>query len=84
MSASIYWKQVKPVKSHSLNVGAPSNFLEILEKVFGSRNPQLDESNIEALKGMAAVYNIYGGVNPYEELIEAIEQYKEIELWAEY
>lgn len=34
MSASIYWKQVKPIKGNSLGVGAPSFFLEAMRKAF--------------------------------------------------
>ena len=83
MSANVFYRQVKPVKEKSLSCFAPSSFLKTMREVFGELPIQLDKSNIDVLHGMSLLCSDGGG-NPYRELIDAINKYNLIEMWAEY
>lgn len=84
MSASIYYRQVKPVSGKLLNTSAPSSFIDSLEKAFGGREPTLTTTEIPILQGMAILWTGMGGKNPYEQLIEGIQKYGEIEIDVQY
>ena len=81
MSATIYWE---PIKSNpkSLGVGAPSAFIRTMEKAFGSDWRNLDEESIPILVGLAAAQDT--DENPFQELIDLLDQYKSIRVWEEY
>lgn len=85
MSANIFYRPVEQ-KRYDLNVWAPSSFLASLSEAFSQFSEQkfvFNESSIPTLKGMAALCKDGGG-NPYEEMIQAITKYGEIEVWPEY
>lgn len=85
MSANIYYKQVKPKDRKSVNTMFPSSFIAAMERAFGSAPWRLTAERIPVLTGMAAATpdkdDEYNG--PFEQLIEAIHQLGEIEVWAE-
>lgn len=85
MSANIYYKQVKPRDRKSVNTMAPSSFLAAMERAFGSGPWRLTAEQIPILTGLMAAVpeedDEYNG--PYDQLIEAIHQLGEIEVWAE-
>lgn len=83
MSASIYWCQVRPVSGERLSAWAPSSFISSIEKAFGGFPCDFGNGDIEKLKGMASMCNDGGG-NPYQEIINRIEKYGVIRVWAEY
>lgn len=83
MSANIYFRQVRPIDSESLSVYAPSSFIESMTEAFGVFPCILGANEVPVLKGMAAL-NRDGGGNPYSELIEAINKYGTVEVYAEY
>lgn len=87
MSASICYRQIKPIEGKDLPVWAPSYFIGTLEKAFGNFPCVLDADDIATLRGMAATcqdgaVEIHG--NPYEELIKAIQKLGTVEVYAEY
>lgn len=83
MSASILYRPIEPDKDRSLGVSAPSSFLEIMGKCFGEGGPWLlRKADIPILQGMAAACN--HNPNSFEKIIEHIETYGAIEVWAEY
>lgn len=82
MSASIYFKPVKPTANTRLNVGAPSTFIKAMERAFGHFPCLVNRGNIEKLKGMASMYDCRD--SPFEELINLLEHHEALELWAEY
>ena len=84
MSANIYWRQVKPKDGTSLNVSAPSYFMGVMERAFGSFPCTLTEEHIPVLTGLAATIDRDDRENPYQELIKAIQQYENVEVFAVY
>lgn len=82
MSASISWKPVKNV-GKGLDVGAPSAFVERMEKVFGSLPLELLRTDIPKLEVLALLYD-NNDCKPYQELIDALDSYEKIEVWATY
>lgn len=84
MSASIYWRPVAKSRK-SVSTYTPSSFIESIRKAFGEFPVKLDTDSLPVLQGMAAVEQMPGnGENPYEQLVEAINQIGSIEVWAEY
>lgn len=81
MGASLYWEPVKRKRNY-LSEGAPSSFMESMERAFGSRTPLLNQGSKPLLKGMAAADP--GRSKTYTELLDALEEYDEIEISAEY
>lgn len=82
MSATIYWRPVSKKERYFKNVGAPSSFMSTLDRAFGRRAGKFTCMDLERLRGIAATYE--GEENPWEEMIEAIEEFSEIEIWPEY
>lgn len=74
MSASIYWRPLNEGKR--LSVGAPSSFLDSLERAFGTRPPIQLESELDAiiLDGMAAATENSEFREAYEKLATAIRE----------
>lgn len=83
MSATILWNPINPKRGESLEVAAPSRFLEIMGKCFGASPFTLERKSIPRLSGMAAAWE-YDSNNPFQTIIEHIETYGVIEVWAEY
>lgn len=83
MSASIFFRQIKPIEKNEIPCDTPSNFIQSLERAFGQFPTALTEKHISTLAGMAAVE---GGVdnNVYDILINKIRKYKEIEVFAQW
>lgn len=81
MSATILYRPGKP-KVKSLEVSTPSAFLEIMQKCFGDPPFTLRKENIPTLSGMAAAWTDEN--NPFQRIIDNIEKYGGIEVWAEY
>lgn len=82
MSATIYW-QPRETRDHSLRVGAPSHFIEVMTKVFGDYPWQLRAEHMSALRGMSAL-NDDGAGNPYTEMLDALGEHTAITVYPEY
>lgn len=82
MSANIYWR---PVAKKSLNVPAPSSFQEKMEEA-GLRLPcTVGREHLDVLRGMSIGFGLERDrPNPFREILELLESYEEIELWAVY
>ena len=90
MSANLYWEPSRRTGS-SLYTPSPQHFMESLEAIGWRRDADssglLDKSALPALKGLAFLYNDRERdprKNPYTELINAIEKFGEVRIWAEY
>jgi hypothetical protein len=88
MSASIYWRLVEPKTGH-IDVGAPSAFVQAMTKVFGPQYPwRLTRAHVATLHGMAALCCDGAEKNPYDAIIDKIENddgtANEIDVWPEY
>ncbi len=82
MSATLRYQ---PIRGKSLNVGAPSSFQALLERVFGQRPPlSLDPSDVDRLRTAAAATDQEEFRKALEELAEAVEKHGDVRLWAEY
>ncbi len=80
MSASILWRKINPEEGTSLDLMAPSHFMECMERAFGTTLPMLlDSKDIPVLRGLAAAK-----VSGADELIAAIKDNDGIEVWAEF
>jgi hypothetical protein len=87
MSASIYYRAIKPRQGKYLSVGSGSSFIETLKRCFAGPPFILEAKDIPTLQGMAAMVKgsfIEEKPNPFETLIEEIEKKDAIEVWAEY
>ncbi len=83
MSASIFWRPVN--SGHQLRIGAPSSFIDSLQRAFGSRPPiTLTETDIPTLTGMAAATEYEEFREAYEKLAHAIREEDEIQIFAAY
>jgi hypothetical protein len=71
VSATIYWQ---PVNGTVLDTGTPTYTLDAMEKAFGTREPELTAPDIPTLRGLSAAWN-YPGVDPWQELIEAVRKH---------
>jgi hypothetical protein len=86
MSASIFWRPVN--FGNQLRIGAPSSFIDSLERTFGIRPPIRLESERDAciLDGMAAATEYKEFREAYQQLATAIRQDEGngIEIFANY
>lgn len=82
MSATIHYRKVGKSDPYLKNVMAPSAFIESMERAFGRFPVELGSQDICALRGMKAMHN--GEHNPYTELIEIIERFGLVEVYATY
>lgn len=81
MGASLYVRPIK--KGIYLPCNTPSTFIQALHKAFHDLPLNLDENDIETLKGMAAMADT-AMEETINELIDLIEKFKSITLTAEY
>lgn len=82
MSANIYFMpDVK--KGTPLNTPAPSSFIETLERAGYTLPYTFDDSDKKLLLGMACARERQED-NPYRQLIEAIDNFGRVRVWAEY
>jgi len=58
--------------------------IEIFERAFGSRFPKLDQRDVPMLKGILAAQGENGNGAAVQSLIDALEQFDEIQVEAEY
>jgi hypothetical protein len=78
MSASIHYRNASKADP-TLSVDAPSSFIEALEKAFGYLPIVLSSAHVGMLKGLA----INGrGEHGYDDLIEKIEKFGSVEVYA--
>ena len=82
MSATILYRPIKRNDGKSLGISAPSRFLEVMGKCFGDPPFTLEKKDIPILQGMAAA--CCDNPNSFESIIDKIENYGAIEVWAEY
>jgi hypothetical protein len=83
MSASIFWRPVN--SGHQLRIGAPSSFIDSLQRAFGSRLPvTLTGSDRPVLLGMAAATEYEEFREAYSELARALGEEDEIQVFASY
>lgn len=84
MSATICWRPSAKNDKH-LNVGAPSSFMEVMKNAGFGFPCAVTLSDVPVLRGMAAVYGRNDqNPNPFDELLDLVEKYGSIELWAVY
>lgn len=86
MSANIYWRPVAK-NNKSLNVSAPSSFQEKMREAGLSLPCTIEQKHIDLIRGMAIAYgptNAKDGSNPFRHILDLLEHYDAIELWAEY
>lgn len=81
MSANILWQ---PIKGKSLEVNAPSSFLETLELGFGNLPIDLNQSRIPMLEGMKAAIRDANQKEAIQTLIDALYLHGTIRIWTEY
>lgn len=86
MSASIHWRHLNDGKR--LSIGAPSSFIDSLERAFGQRPPFRLSSEYQAaiLDGMSAATESKEFREAYEQLATAIREDENdgIEIFAVY
>jgi hypothetical protein len=82
MSATILYKPVGV--GTSLDVGAPSSFIEKVKTVFGDFPYTFDKRDIVKLEVLSDLYDIPDNCTPYRELIEQIEKSGVVEVFAMY
>lgn len=81
MSASILWEPLRPGKS--LGVNAPSLFMVALRYAFEADLPRVfSSSDVPVLRGMAA--GMSHEAKAINKLIEAIDEFEQVRVWAEY
>ena len=74
---------IRPVaKGSDIEVSSPSSFIESIKKAFDVFPVILNESHIPTLRGMASVRG--HNKNEYDILLEYIEKFGTIEIYAEY
>jgi hypothetical protein len=84
MSASICYRPVDP-KPKTIGAYAPSSFMEAMERAGMQLPCTIGKGAIPVLSGMSATWGKGAdSPNPYQNVIDAIEKYGDIELWAEY
>lgn len=84
MSATIHYRKTAKADPYLKQVGAPSSFIESLKRAFGGFPVELTESSIPILRGMQAVAGFPPNDDAYGEVIELIEKFGSIELYASY
>ena len=84
MSATICWRPVSK-NEKSLGVMAPSAFQEAMSQAGFPLPCDLSQTDIPVLRGMAAAFGRYDKrPNPYDEILELLNKYDGISLWAVY
>lgn len=83
MSANILWEPV-PEKARSIPTAAPQRFLESLRALNWKEGDTLDGRHLNTIRGMAVVFGALDKNNPYHVLANAIEEFGEIRIWAQY
>lgn len=81
MSNSIYWRQAKPTDCKHFPCETPSAFIVSIERAFGDLPRTFDCESIPTLAGMSATQP--DTKNIYRRMIEAIDKYGAIEVWAQ-
>ena len=81
MSATIFWEPIT-ANPNSLDVMAPSWFMQVLERANMGLPNTFGEKDIPTLRGMAATVNQER--NPFNELIEIIEEKGSVNVWYEH
>ena len=81
MSASIYAEPVERKKDY-IPIGAPSSFMDALDKVFGERLPCLQESDVPKLRVIFVLGNY--DTKALEILTRLITDHGAIQLSAKY
>ena len=84
MTASIKARPAKPKDAISIGCAAPSRFIEAVREVFGDFPVTLRPSDGCRLEAMAAVYGGDDEHNPYQRLLELIDRWRDVEVWADY
>ena len=84
IATNISWDPVTPKRGKTLVVVALSRFLEVMKKCFGETPITLGREDLPILTGMAAAWSDNKRDNPFETIIEKIEEHGAINIWAEY
>ena len=84
MSTTIHYRNMSKTDPHLKNVGAPGSFIQSMQKAFGRFPCELAEKDYAKLSGMAIMYSGSDDDNPYREVIDLIEKFGRIELYASY
>ena len=81
MSATIKWQ---PVEGKSLSIGAPSSFMEALERHFGNRPWVFSDHQHGEMRAFGAGLDDKEMREAMELLAEAAYEHGEIRVWPEY
>lgn len=84
MSATIFWRPVKPEEDKHISTSAPSHFLAAMREVGMELPCTIGKSSIPTLRGMAATHQNSSTSNPYQEILDLLTTYDSIELGAEH
>jgi len=74
----------QPVKGTALKIGAPSSFLEALERAFGQGYWTFCDRDYHMLSGLAAGLESLDQRAAIHEIAEMVMKHGEIRVWAEY
>jgi len=80
MSATIHYRKTAKSDPSLKTVNAPSVFIQHIERAFGGFPLELDAKDIPVLRGMAAIQPDSG----FDELIELIDKFGSIAIYASY
>ncbi len=82
MSANLFWEPAKR-KKFDLDEGAPSDFMNLMQRVFGSPLPVLRKNDIPKLEALRDAEESQRRIT-FERLIDAVDKHDEIQLSAQY
>lgn len=83
MSANIYWRQIKDSKT-DIGMWSPSAFIETFEEAFGQMPRVLSDVDLPVLYGIKAAFGGAENKAAIQNLIDALEKNKHVEVFAEY
>lgn len=83
MTPSLYWKPLGD--GIHLDVGgAPSGFIHNMDKVFGAQPWTLSIADLSKLEVLANLFEGQARDNPYQTIIEAIDENGPVQVWPVY
>lgn len=85
MSATIYFRQSTISAAKRLDTATPEGFMETLENAFEKREPTLRKSDIPVLFGILCARKVANlDFKPFQQLIDALEKYDEVDVFSQY
>jgi hypothetical protein len=85
VSANIYATPIKPIEKLDIECWSPSNMMKTCEQVFGEFPVTLSVHDIPKLETLAAITGDGAGKGkPWADIIEKINKFGAIRVWAEH